>query len=155
MIVEALVAGGIVIGASFVLVGSIGLIRLRDLYCRLHGPTKATTLGLGAMLVASVMYFTSVDGGLSLHELLVTIFLFLTAPASAHMVARAGLHERVRTVTRAPRDGEAFPEIVRGDRPASATGEGSNGSTHASDPAVTGNANGHDEGPEGSEEPGS
>lgn len=114
MILEALISLAIIIGAGFVLVGSIGLIRLGDLFSRLHGPTKATTLGLGAMLIASVMYFTSLDGELSLHELLVTVFLFLTAPASAHMVARAGLHGRVRTVTRPPRDREAFPEIAPG-----------------------------------------
>jgi len=52
----------------------------------------------------------------SLHEVLVTLFLFLTAPASAHMVARAALHLRVPSVTRPPRaeDQEAFPETAAG-----------------------------------------
>ena len=124
MILEALVSLGIIIGASFVLVGSIGLIRLRDLYSRLHGPTKATTLGLGAMLVASLVYFTSLNGELSLHELLVTVFLFLTAPASAHMIARAGLHDSVRCVTRPPVDREAFPETAAGAGSAASDDDG-------------------------------
>ncbi len=118
MLLEGLISILIIIGASFVLVGSIGLIRLDDLYSRLHGPTKATTLGLGAMLIASVLYFTILDGNLSLHELLVTIFLFLTAPASAHMLARAGLFEGVRNVTRPPQDRDAFPEITAGPKSA-------------------------------------
>jgi multicomponent K+:H+ antiporter subunit G len=123
MILEAFVSVAIIIGASFVLVGSIGLMRLNDLYSRLHGPTKATTLGLGAMLVASLVYFTTVDD-LSLHELLVTAFLFLTAPASAHMIARAGLHYRVRSVTQPPRDREAFPETGPGSSPGADDDEG-------------------------------
>jgi len=116
MLLEGLISILIVVGACFVLVGSIGLIRLEDLYSRLHGPTKATTLGLGAMLIASVLYFTILDGELSLHELLVSIFLFLTAPASAHMLARAGLFKGVHNVTRGPGDDDAFPEITAGSK---------------------------------------
>jgi multicomponent K+:H+ antiporter subunit G len=110
MVLEALIALAIIIGSTFVFVGSFGLLRLQDLYCRLHAPTKATTLGLGAMLLASVLFFSTYEGGISLHEILVSVFLFLTAPASAHMLARAGLHQRVRTVTREPDDVAAFPE---------------------------------------------
>lgn len=110
MVLEGLIAASIVIGSIFVFVGSFGLVRLQDLYCRLHAPTKATTLGLGALLLGSVLYFSTQQGGLSLHEVLVMVFLFLTAPASAHMVARAGLHQHVDTVTRAPDDVAAFPD---------------------------------------------
>lgn len=110
MVLDAVIAAAIVIGSIFVFVGSFGLLRLQDLYCRLHAPTKATTLGLGAMLLGSVLYFSTHAGGISLHEILVSVLLFLTAPASAHMLARAGLHQRVRTATRAPDDVAAFPE---------------------------------------------
>jgi multicomponent K+:H+ antiporter subunit G len=79
----------ILIGAFFLLVGSLGLAKLPDLMRRLHGPTKATTLGIGAMLVASMAYFLLVDGDPSIHELLITLFLFLTAPVSAQMMAKA------------------------------------------------------------------
>lgn len=86
----------IVIGAFFTLVGSLGLFKLRDFYMRLHGPTKASTLGVGAILLASALHFSFKTGDLSLHEVLVTLFLFITAPVSAHLMAKAALHIRVR-----------------------------------------------------------
>jgi multicomponent K+:H+ antiporter subunit G len=87
--VEVLVSALLLVGAGFVLVGSLGLVRLPDFYARLHGPTKATTLGAGATLLASVIYFSARGEGWSLHELLVIVFLFLTAPVSAHLMAKA------------------------------------------------------------------
>jgi len=90
---EALVAGLIVVGGLFVLLGSIGLARLPDLMTRLHGPTKATTLGVGALLLASAIFFSSQDAGhISLHELAIVFFLFLSAPVTAHLIAKAALH---------------------------------------------------------------
>lgn len=88
-LVEAVVAGLILIGAFFMVVGALGLARLPDMMRRLHGPTKATTLGIGSLLVASMIYFAALRGSLSIHELLITLFLFLTAPVSAHMLAKA------------------------------------------------------------------
>jgi multicomponent K+:H+ antiporter subunit G len=85
----------ILVGAGFTLVGSLGLVRLRDFYSRLHAPTKATTLGVGSLLIASAVFFTYRDDGLSLHEVLVTLFLFITAPVSAHLMAKAALHLRL------------------------------------------------------------
>jgi multicomponent K+:H+ antiporter subunit G len=79
-------------GAGFALVGSIGLVRLPDFFSRLHGPSKSTTLGVGGMLIASAIHF-SVGPGTSLHEVLVTLFLFMTAPVSAHMLCKAALHK--------------------------------------------------------------
>jgi len=92
----------LILGAGFALVGSIGLVRLPDFYTRLHGPTKATTLGLGGLLIASMIYFSS-RGEVSLHELLVTMFLFMTAPVSAHLLAKAALHLRVRSEVDLPK----------------------------------------------------
>ncbi|MDP3899371.1 MAG: Na+/H+ antiporter subunit G [Mesorhizobium sp.] len=86
---EAAVAALILIGAFFLLVGSIGLAKLPDMMRRLHGPSKSTTLGIGSLLIASMLYFVVAGGKLSFHELLITIFLFLTAPITAHMVAKA------------------------------------------------------------------
>lgn len=54
-VVEFLIAALIVVGGAFALTGSWGLVRLPTLMERLHGPTKATTLGLGGLLVASVV----------------------------------------------------------------------------------------------------
>ncbi|QTL03746.1 Na+/H+ antiporter subunit G [Aquabacter sp. L1I39] len=89
IVTEALVALLILIGAFFLVVGALGLFRLPDMMRRLHGPTKATTLGIGALLIASMIHFTSLTGRFSVHELLITLFLFLTAPVSAQMLAKA------------------------------------------------------------------
>jgi multicomponent K+:H+ antiporter subunit G len=94
---ELAVAALIVIGGFFLLVGSYGLTKLPDTMRRLHGPTKATTLGIGSLLIASMLYFLVAHGRLSFHELMITIFLFLTAPVTAQMVAKAHiLRDRLR-----------------------------------------------------------
>jgi multicomponent K+:H+ antiporter subunit G len=92
--IEFLVASLILLGAVFALLGSIGLARLPDFFTRLHGPTKATTLGVGAMALASAVYFTATQEGLSLHEIAVMVFLFITAPVSAGLLAKAALHRQ-------------------------------------------------------------
>ncbi|MEX2631501.1 MAG: Na+/H+ antiporter subunit G [Tistlia sp.] len=91
VLAELLVVLLIVIAGVFGLVGSYGLAKLPDLMTRLHAPTKATTLGVGGALLASMVYFLS-SGTFTLHELLITLFLLLTAPITAHMVAKAYLH---------------------------------------------------------------
>ena len=94
LVVEALVALLILIAAFFLLVGSIGLAKLPDFMRRLHGPTKATTLGIGAVLIASMVYFSVLERDLSVHELLIALFLFLTAPVTAQMMAKAFILSR-------------------------------------------------------------
>lgn len=89
LISEAVAALLVLIGAFFLLVGSVGLAKLPGTMRRLHGPAKATTLGIGSLLIASMIYFAGVRGQFSFHELLITLFLFLTAPVSAHMIAKA------------------------------------------------------------------
>jgi len=88
---DALVALLVVVGAAFALVGSWGLAKLSDFLKRLHGPTKATTLGVGCVLIASALMFSVVKGAPSLHELLITLFLFLTAPVSAHLLIKTAV----------------------------------------------------------------
>jgi len=91
---EIIISLLILLGAFFTLVGSIGLIKLPDFFMRLHGPTKSTTLGVGSILIASTLYYITFKGEISLHEVLITLFLFITAPVSAHLMAKAALHER-------------------------------------------------------------
>lgn len=95
-IADIVVAGLLLLGGGFVLIGSWGLVRLRTTMERLHGPTKATTLGLGALLVASVVFFQAKQDTWTAHELLISLFLFITAPISANMIAKVHLH-RLRT----------------------------------------------------------
>ena len=92
---DALLALLILAGAAFTFIGSLGLARLGDFFTRLHGPTKATTLGVGSLLVASALYFSTRGEGVSLHEGLITLFLFITAPVSAHLLAKVALHQKL------------------------------------------------------------
>ncbi|MAQ47077.1 MAG: Na+/H+ antiporter subunit G [Confluentimicrobium sp.] len=95
LILEILIAICLVIGALFGLVGSWGLVKLPDTMTRLHAPTKATTLGVGGVLIASMIYFWGFEGHASFHELMITIFLFLTAPITANFIAKAYIHRHV------------------------------------------------------------
>jgi len=101
-LVDWLAATLLLLGAIFALLGSIGLARLPDIFTRLHGPTKATTLGIGGILFGSMLFF-SLRQGLSLHEILVSLFLFLTAPVSAHLIARAALQRRCKSLAQPPK----------------------------------------------------
>jgi multicomponent K+:H+ antiporter subunit G len=102
----------ILLGALFALVGAYGLAKLGDFFKRLHGPTKASTLGVGCVLIASILYFTFSNRSLSAHELLITIFVFMTAPISAHLLVRAvvTIHLRKNQELRPP-----LPEPARKD----------------------------------------
>lgn len=94
--IEYTVSALLVIGGLFTLVGAIGLARLPDFFTRLHGPTKATTIGVGAIMLASVVWFTVADGKPAISEILITVFLFITAPISANILAKAAMHLQVR-----------------------------------------------------------
>lgn len=96
MLAEIITSLLVLIGGAFTLLGSIGLARLPDFFSRLHGPTKATTLGIGSVVLASLVHVTASEPGLGLRELAITLFLFITAPVSAHLLAKAALSERRR-----------------------------------------------------------
>jgi len=89
---EALVSFFLVVAGIFGLVGSYGLIKLPTPMTRLHAPTKATTLGIGGALIASMLANLFTTGVVSFHELMITLFLFLTAPITAHFIAKVHLH---------------------------------------------------------------
>ncbi len=106
-IVEWLAAGLLVVAAFFLLVGAIGLVRLDDFFMRMHAPTKASTLGVGGILIAS-MVLSAVQGRAGFAELLITLFVFVTAPVSANLLAQAALH--LRLPSKAPVPPDAVPE---------------------------------------------
>jgi multicomponent K+:H+ antiporter subunit G len=114
---EIIVAFLLFMGGGFILIGSWGLARLPSLMTRLHGPTKASTLGVGACLIASMIYFPASGGTWSAHELLITIFLLLTAPVSANMIAKAHLHRQGHGIDPNPADGivASLPHPPGGD----------------------------------------
>ena len=120
---EILVSLLLVAAGLFGVVGSVGLIKLPNPITRLHAPTKATTLGVGGVLIASMLYSLFSRGAVSFHELLITLFLFLTAPVTAHFVAKIHLHHNVRpgelppTGTGAPWASEPEqPELTRPEK---------------------------------------
>lgn len=92
MVWDIVVSGLLVMGGLFGLIGSFGLVKLPDPMTRLHAPTKSATLGVGAVLIASLVWFPSQGGQVSWHELLITLFLFLTAPVAGNLVAKANMH---------------------------------------------------------------
>lgn len=96
--VQIVVATFLVLGSIFAFIGSYGLAKLGDFYMRLHAPTKASTLGLGGILFGSTVFFSVSQSTWSLHELLITLFLFITAPVSAHLLAKTALHKRFEYV---------------------------------------------------------
>lgn len=104
ILVEALVALLIVTGGLFTLTGALGLLRLPDVFARLHGPSTTATLGIGSLAVAAALHFSLVLGELSLDELLVLPFLMLTAPVGAHLIGRTALQMRVRASATPPED---------------------------------------------------
>lgn len=77
----------IFIGALFSLTAAIGILRLPDLYTRMHAASKAGTLGSGLMFVGLAVF--SFDGPVALRALVGFVFVLLTAPVSAHLLARA------------------------------------------------------------------
>ncbi|MDE4304193.1 Na+/H+ antiporter subunit G [Phaeobacter gallaeciensis] len=99
MVLDVLIAGFLVMAGVFGFVGSYGLLKLNDPMSRLHAPTKATTLGVGGVLLASMVHAIAFEGHLSLHELMITLFLFLTAPVTAHFIAKVHIHRREETGT--------------------------------------------------------
>lgn len=92
MVAEIIVSVLLVAGGFFGLVGSWGLVRLPDPMTRLHAPTKSATLGVGAVLIASMVWFPARTGQFTWHELLIALFLFLTAPITGYMIAKANMH---------------------------------------------------------------
>lgn len=81
------------IGSFFVVVGGIGLLKFNTSMTRLHAPTKVGTIGIGMLLLASMIH-SLVSGDASMHELLIMGFLFVTAPVSAHFIAKVNIHRQ-------------------------------------------------------------
>jgi multicomponent K+:H+ antiporter subunit G len=95
----------LLVGAVFILIGSFGLLKLNDTMTRLHAPTKVGTVGIGMLLLASMIHsWVFADG--SLHNLLIMGFLFVTAPISANFIAKVNIHRGVCSpLPKPPRDG--------------------------------------------------
>ncbi|WP_434084104.1 monovalent cation/H(+) antiporter subunit G [Haloglomus halophilum] len=83
----AVVVALVALGAFFLIVGTVGLVRLPDIYNRMHATSKATTIGAASILLANTAYFGPRGAGLV--SLVGIVFLFVTAPTGSHMISRA------------------------------------------------------------------
>ena len=81
----------LVSGAAITLIGSLGLLRLRGFYDRVHAPTLGTTLGTTCVALASIIYFSSLETRFAFHELLIVIFIIATTPISLIILIRAAV----------------------------------------------------------------
>jgi multicomponent Na+:H+ antiporter subunit G len=111
----ALVVAFVAVGVAFLLVGVVGLLRLPDVYNRMHATSKATTLGAASVSLGGFVFYG--PGGEGLLSLVTVVFLFLTAPTGAHMISRAAHRMGVPFAggARWPDDGDEPAESVEGD----------------------------------------
>jgi multicomponent K+:H+ antiporter subunit G len=93
---DLLISVLLVIGGVFGLIGSYGLLKLDDPMRRLHAPTKASTVGLGTVLIASMAYFWAFRSTVTWHEALIVLFLFVTSPITANYLSKVHMHRSRR-----------------------------------------------------------
>jgi multicomponent K+:H+ antiporter subunit G len=82
----------LLLGAGLTLTGSLGLLRLGSFYDRIHAPTLGTTMGIGCVLLASMLFFSVLQTRLVLHELLIAVLMVVTTPVTLMLLARAALY---------------------------------------------------------------
>ena len=93
--IAVIVSGLLLIGLVFTFAGSLGLLRLPDLFCRMHATGKSSTVGIISIVSASFVYFSATEVGPSIKELLTVVFVFLGGPVGAHMIARAAYRAQI------------------------------------------------------------
>ena len=109
------VAISLLIGSGFITVGVIGLLKFNDPMTRLHAPTKVGTIGIGMLLLASMIH-SFVLGETSIHEILIMAFLFVTAPISAHFIAKVSIHNRTCVTPPAPPRDDTWSTLSSPDK---------------------------------------
>lgn len=82
----------VLVGAGLTLIGSLGLLRLETFYQRLHAPTLGSTLGTGAILIGSMIFFSALGTRLILHEILIAVFVTVTTPVTFIILVSAAQH---------------------------------------------------------------
>jgi multicomponent K+:H+ antiporter subunit G len=84
----------LVVGGLLALIGSLGLLRMPDFYSRLHAPTLGTTLGTGCVLLASMLVTSALLHRPVIHEILIAVFMVVSAPVTAMLLIRAAVARR-------------------------------------------------------------
>ncbi len=104
------IGGLLVVGAFLTLVGAIGFLKMGTFYERIHAPTLGTSGGIGAIMVASMIFFSTSTHSLVIHELLIGIFVTVTTPITFMLLARAALHR-----DRAEQNGNVPPKSAQAE----------------------------------------
>lgn len=104
----------LILGGCIILIGALGLLRLPTFYQRIHGPAITVTLGAGCLLLASMLCFTVLQSRLAIHEIIIALFLLMTAPVVAMLLMRTAvyrdLHAGKRDAGSATGDVYHFPD---------------------------------------------
>ena len=82
----------LILGGLSTVIGSLGLARLGTFFQRMHGPSMGNTLGTGCVLMASILVSTALANRLVVHEIVITVFIVVTAPMTAMLLMRAAVH---------------------------------------------------------------
>lgn len=85
----------VLFGVFFSIVAGIGILRLPDMYSRLHAASKSSTLGVSLVLLAVFIYFWYFENQFEITLLLALVFIYIIAPTGAHMLARSAFHSDV------------------------------------------------------------
>jgi multicomponent K+:H+ antiporter subunit G len=94
----------LVISGFLTLTGSLGLLRLKSFYTRIHAPTLGNTLGVFCVLVASVLVSSTLEQRVVVHQFLITVFLVITSPVTATLLMRAAIKRNVDPSVQQPKD---------------------------------------------------
>lgn len=86
----------LVLGGLISVIGAFGLARLQTFYQRMHGPAITITLGAGCILLASMLFFTASQSRLVIHELLISLFVLMTAPVVSMLIMRAAVYRNLQ-----------------------------------------------------------
>lgn len=82
------------VGATLTLVGAVGLVRMRDFFARMHPPAMGNTLGAGCVLMASMLISSALLHRPVIHEILISVFIVLSAPITSMLLIRAAMARR-------------------------------------------------------------
>ena len=88
---QMVVAALVLLGAALALLGSLGLLRLRTFFERVHTPSIIATMGCWCIMHATVLYFSVASGEVALHAILIALFVAMTVPVSTIYLMRDAL----------------------------------------------------------------
>jgi multicomponent Na+:H+ antiporter subunit G len=83
----------LLLGSFFILVSAVGLLKMPDLFMRMSATTKASTLGVGLVMLGTALIWQ--DIGITARVIIIISFLLLTAPVAAHVIGRAAYFDKV------------------------------------------------------------